>query len=401
MYKIKLRDKSFSVVDYIENSIQKDRNYITVVNSPDFFFLDDNSIDFFSELREVILNVAINFGYPNLSISRFDGNEIDVSIGISIYDTLRSNNYVIDFQMLSNRDFWTKLNLFLIPDVIYWRFSQNNKIVHSDRFTTHKRRSYTWFVSISCYLFNDHNSLDEWIYLRQLGIDDKVQLIERAGFGYNKTYYLLFIKKVLNCKINNKDVIRSLTRVSTFFQSRFSYCFTQDSISAFLDFLLKELNIDSSLTAENLLHNNQKDYEIIDSSLISPAADPVESMNYLSAEYIKRVIKQDLERTASISIEAAENFFDFTESENEVRIFVEIGQNEFVILVKRRDTRFEFRIFLTPIFKEYHVEIDDVLVFRNQRGIRRYSLEILRKGSDSINEKLRVLETRNHLLRWI
>ena len=401
MYKIKLRDKSFSVVDYIENSVQKDRNYITVVNSPDLFFLDDNSTDFFSKLRQVILEVAISFGYPNLNISRFDGNEIDVSIGICIYDLFRSNNNVIDFQMLSNRDFWTKLNLFLIPDVIYWRFSQNNKTVHSDRFTTHKRRSYTWFVSICCYLFNDQNSDDEWIYLRQLGIDDKVQLVERAGFGYNKTYYLLLIKKVLNCKINNKDVFRSLTRVSTFFQSRFSYCFTDDSISAFLDFLLNELNIESPQTAEYFLNYNQGDCEIIDSNLISTAADPVNSVNYMSAEYIKRVIKQDLERTASISIEAAENFFNFTENENEVRIFVEIEQNEFVILVKRRDTRFEFRIFLTPIFKEYHVEIDNILVFRNQRGVRRYSLEILRKGSASINEKLRVLEARNHLLRWI
>lgn len=359
-----MRDNSFSTIDYINNSIKKNTNYITLDNSRDLFVVTVESFDFFIGLRESVYNKALELGYPNLSIQQFDNNSVDCSLGVCIYEYMKSKGIKFGFDLLSDRQLWSNINLYIIPDMIYWRFSQNEKIVHSDRYTTHKRRNYSWYVCMCCYLFEDNQLEDEWANLKALGVDDKVQLIERAKFGYNRIYYNRFVKKVLAYPKNNrKDLIRSLTRLVTFFQSRYSFSFTENHIDAFLNFLLSQINGD--------LYNYSD-------SRIDLAADPV--VSYASKmTYIKRIVNQDLERTTSISVDAAFNFFSINGAIGERRILIEINQKNYNVLVKKRETRMEFRIFLNTIFKDVEVKVDDLLVFTKDCTYDTFQLNIISK----------------------
>jgi hypothetical protein len=387
-YKFKLKDNSFSTINYINNSIKQDKNYINLTNSRDLFVVTTESYDFFEGLRNEMLLSAQQLGYPDMSIQRFDNNSVDCHLGITLYDYLKSKDVKIGFDLLAERVLWSNINLYLIPDIIFWRFSQGDKIVHSDRFTTHKRRNYSWYISICCYLFHDarpEEAQDPWYYLKHLGIDDKVQLIERARFGYNRIYYNQIVKKVFSYPSNKRNhLIRSLTRLVTFFQSRYSFSFVESHVDAFINFLLSQ--IDSIASA----NSDQR---------IGLAADSI--VNYdTKFTYVKKVIHQDLDRTASISVDAASQFFSLINGITERKILVSIDQTDFYILVKKRDTRAEYRIFLGPIYRMCPFNVDDLLIFTKDPEFANFQLNISRKDSNNAiyNEYCNLLAGENHLI---
>lgn len=49
-YKFKLKGNSVSTIDYINNSIKQDKNYIILTNSRDLFSVTQESFDFFEGL---------------------------------------------------------------------------------------------------------------------------------------------------------------------------------------------------------------------------------------------------------------------------------------------------------------------------------------------------------------
>jgi hypothetical protein len=383
-YKFKLKDNSFSTIDYINNSIKQDKNYINLTNSRDLFIVNTESYDFFEGLRNKLLLTAQDLGYPDMKIQRFDNNAVDCLFGITLFDYFKSKDVKIGFDLLADRVLWSNINLYLIPDIIYWRFSQGDKIVHSDRFTTHKRRNYSWYISICCYLFRDAYSQDQpWYYLKHLGIDDKVQLIERARFGYNRIYYNKIMKRVFSYPANQRNhIIRSLTRLVTFFQSRYSFSFVESHVDAFIHFLLSQIDDIGSA-------NSRQD--------IGLAAEPIENYD-TKFTYMKRVIQQDLDRTASISVDAASQFFNLTNGITERQISVSVDQINFDILVKKRDTREEYRIFLTPIYRVFPFDVGDVLIFTRDSELTNFQLNISRKDSNdgNYNEYSNLLAGENH-----
>jgi hypothetical protein len=83
--------------------------------------------------------------------------------------------------------------------------------------------------------------------------------------------------------------------------------------------------------------------------------------------YLKKIIKQDLERTPTFSIEAIRDFFNIELKHGESKI-ISIknlsSQNSFEIEFKLRETRNEYRIFLNDLFKEIAPKEKDILVFR-------------------------------------
>ncbi len=394
-YKFKLRDNKFSTINYIKDNIQSNRGYLTVLNDRDKFVINDESLHFFDEFRTYVLSEAIELGYPNLELKNFNVNQIDCSLGIRVFNFFESKDIKLNFQLLSDRILWNNISLFVIPDIIYWRFSQKGKVVHSDRFTTHRRRNYIWFILMCCYLFKDNELVDIWSNLKRLGVDEKVQLIERARFGYNEIYYNRLIKKVFSSnQQNSKNLIRTLTPLVTFFQTRYALSFSIPHVDAFIDFLLNEINNENSILLPSSTLDNQ--LENTEGNSFEIAADPLPNIMYL-----KKIVNQDIERTASISVEAAKDFFKFENSQVEKRITISMNNSEYLILIKKRDTRMEFRIFLNSLINDSSISEDDILVFYNSSRSDYFNLEIINQNNQEYKEYSSLLGLNNHHVMFL
>lgn len=83
--------------------------------------------------------------------------------------------------------------------------------------------------------------------------------------------------------------------------------------------------------------------------------------------YLKKIIKQDLERTPTFSVEAIRDFFnvELNHGESKIISIKNIStQNSFNVEFKLRETRNEYRIFLNNLSKEFSLNEKDILVFR-------------------------------------
>ena len=112
--------------------------------------------------------------------------------------------------------------------------------------------------------------------------------------------------------------------------------------------------------------------------------------------YIKRVLNQDVERSFSISNEAATDFFilQLNNGQDQQLDLNYINNNQKITTrFNKRNTRNEYRF-----FPDYHEEMeeDDILLFtRSGHG---YSIEIIKKNNESFEGINNLLELRNHLL---
>ncbi|MDG1037030.1 MAG: AAA family ATPase, partial [Crocinitomicaceae bacterium] len=114
--------------------------------------------------------------------------------------------------------------------------------------------------------------------------------------------------------------------------------------------------------------------------------------------YVKKVLNQDIERTFSVSNEAAINFFKETLSGGE-RSAIEIRHykenmisDQLTITLNKRNTRNEHRLFFSnkPVVKE-----DDIILFSHDNG---FAMEIINKKSDKYDLINKVLKNKNHLV---
>lgn len=116
--------------------------------------------------------------------------------------------------------------------------------------------------------------------------------------------------------------------------------------------------------------------------------------------YIKRVLNQDVERSFSISNEAATDFFylQLNNGQDEQIQLNYIDNNQILTTrFNKRNTRNEYRF-----FPDYHeqIEEDDILLFKSSDNgyCIEYSVEIIKKNNESFDGINNLLELRNHLL---
>jgi len=399
----KIKDSRFSIIEYFSKNILGTEKYPILINSKENFIVSDESYRFFKGLRDALIEKATQLGYPHLEMPRFDGNLIDSIIGIELVRYFSENNVELDFSILGDREFWININLFVIPEIIYWRFSQSGKVVHSDRFYTNKRRSYSWYVAICFYLFTDGNDETNFYLLKSLGTDDKVQLIERPRFGYNRLYFRVLVTKIMKEATTKGDdsnrfrssLFRSVPKLVVFFKSRYSYCFSKDSLESFVGFLINEVNNDLQLTTPKRVEFNYNERPLI----TTIAAETWNIKTLSKVQYLKKIISQDLDRTASISIGAAVDFFDLNERISEKKVTLTINKKSYSVLIKKRDTRAEFRIFLKDIFNHYPLNLKDILVFTKTESSNFYYLQIIHINSGEYSKYNQILGNSNHLVK--
>ena len=80
------------------------------------------------ELRNKLLKIAIPFGYPNMSIKRDESSLIDKKIGELLFKEMN-----ITPSVAASLSMWQFLNLYLVPDLVYWRWGDSK-----DHFTDRK-----------------------------------------------------------------------------------------------------------------------------------------------------------------------------------------------------------------------------------------------------------------------
>ncbi len=122
-------------------------------------------------------------------------------------------------------------------------------------------------------------------------------------------------------------------------------------------------------------------------------------LQYERRLYIKKIVAQDIERTPSISKDAAVIFFNFNKDYGEVSYANLLYRGiEKMVSIKKRKTRSEYRIFLNQIRSSLGFDLHDIIVFEKKND--GYSVKILNKERDwkSYSEFESFLAGENHLL---
>lgn len=137
------------------------------------------------ELRNDFLNIQDKV-FEKFSLDNLEkqGYSLDLNFGLEMYDLLK-NNYNFTTRDASNDDIWRFLQLEIVPDIVYIRWSGFNP----ERYYSSNRRLWLktiwWYVHLS-WRGNKH---DTFHILENNSTDTIMQLIERPGQGYNLELY--------------------------------------------------------------------------------------------------------------------------------------------------------------------------------------------------------------------
>ena len=93
--------------------------------------------------------------------------------------------------------------------------------------------------------------------------------------------------------------------------------------------------------------------------------------------YVKRIVQQDIDRTPSVSVDAALNFFDYNGST--LVIDVSIENKQFSFEIDKRNTRNEYRMYIRPLRSELKYSKDDLLIFSKEGGT--YKIDVIKPMS--------------------
>jgi len=82
--------------------------------------------------------------------------------------------------------------------------------------------------------------------------------------------------------------------------------------------------------------------------------------------YLKKIIAQDLDRTASFSLESIDGFFNIQIPNGGYQVkvirLIQTG-SEFRIEFKHRENRHEYHVFMADIFFQFDPSVGDILIF--------------------------------------
>jgi len=110
-------------------------------------------------------------------------------------------------------------------------------------------------------------------------------------------------------------------------------------------------------------------------------------MNYWtpnnSMKYLKLICNQDIQRTPSVNIEAAENFFRLSIENGESKKIDLCYKNRFYPTVfSKRNTRNEYRFFINRHL-DIQFKVNDILLFEKESNY--FSLRILRDSDEPMD----------------
>jgi len=118
--------------------------------------------------------------------------------------------------------------------------------------------------------------------------------------------------------------------------------------------------------------------------------------------YIKRIIKQDLDRTPSLAVDAAEDFFKLKLKKGETYILnCQFNGKAIAVEVNKRNTRDEFRFFINHYKDEIGYKLNDILKFELIGKF--YKIELLQfkkqtRQDPKFDRYNRILNTKNHAI---
>jgi 5-methylcytosine-specific restriction protein B len=168
------------------------------------------------------------------------------------------------------------------------------------------------------------------------------------------------------------------------------------------DYPAKELLKQATPGLMNALNysNNSYNSDVAQKRLEELGFKVVIKKNQQYSFYIKRVLNQDIERSFSISNEAAIDFFKLQlnngQDQQIVLNYLDINQ-KITTRFNKRGTRNEYRF-----FPEYRKQIDeeDILLFKSTGNglFTDFSIEIIKKNNESFEGINSLLYHRNHLL---
>lgn len=108
--------------------------------------------------------------------------------------------------------------------------------------------------------------------------------------------------------------------------------------------------------------NKTEDLEVV-AAESKVSYDPEEDKE-TGAVYIKKIVPQDLDRTPSIGVTAAEDFFKVKLANGEnCTVKCQYKNDEFSVELNKRKTRNEYRFFINRFRDEIGFDVDDLLVF--------------------------------------
>ncbi len=118
--------------------------------------------------------------------------------------------------------------------------------------------------------------------------------------------------------------------------------------------------------------------------------------------YLKRIIKQDFDRTPSLAVDAAKDFFNLNLKNGETGLInCEFNGKEINIEVNKRNTRDEFRFFINHFKNKIGYGLNDILKFEIIGNTCKIEILQIKKqtSQDSIFDKyVKILNTRNHAI---
>lgn len=174
-------------------------------------FIEPRDINgYFIELRKKLIKHrdyifdTFNLDYVNSLDYKFD-----LHFGLGLYEILQ-NDKNFSNRVATNNDFWRYLSIRVVPDIVQARWSKNGS---EDRFYKQNRRIWLkamyWYIHLSWQGSHDM-TLD---VLKNNSTDTVVQLVERAGQGYNIGLYREIIKQY--AKNDDRKLFRSVMKLNT------------------------------------------------------------------------------------------------------------------------------------------------------------------------------------------
>lgn len=191
----------------------------------------DLNVDKYKELRSDLIKK-----YNELESLGNEKYKIDLNYGLFLYEFL-NDLYNLDENMLlsSNMSFWYYLSLKVVPNIVYKRWKDSS--LESRFYKTNKR---VWLFSLWLYIHLSWqgNKEDTYKILENNSTDTIVQVIERAGDGYDINLTRELMKSIYEEK--SQSYVRRIMVLNTIYLKTIEPCFYNGGYKGYVNMLIKK-----------------------------------------------------------------------------------------------------------------------------------------------------------------
>lgn len=172
-----------------ETGIQK------YLNGPEFnsgadYFRDPEFTNSLAGVLSKLYQAAASFGFPNAPSQHQQESRIDISLSITLIETLESCKLLVYPYQANDRLVQAFMTQRVLPLITYWRWKVVTRKTLSLERVTGSVRNYFYTLWLSGWLFDKGDSAggERWDLLHSMSADSLVQIIERSGIGYRKGF---------------------------------------------------------------------------------------------------------------------------------------------------------------------------------------------------------------------